>query len=288
MSKENWDDLRYVLAVAESGSVSAAARALGVNHATVLRRVASFEQRHGVEMFDKSGRGYAIPPEKLRLIDAAREVEAAHRSVEQLIQGAQAPLRGVVRVTSTDTFCTLVLPAVLARIEAAASELRFEVLSSNAHLDLGRHHADLTVRPAEKLADDLTGIQAAMLGFGHYRARRGGAENWLGLSGPLGRSAVAGWMATNLPPGAVQGGADSFITLAAMVAEGLGQCILPCVIGDADPRLQRVRGVVPEIAVPIWVALHVDLQGVPRLHAARALLAEAIAAEAPRLAGRGG
>lgn len=286
MHKENWDDLRYVLAVAETGSVSAAARLLGVNHATVLRHVASFEARHGVEMFDKSARGYAIPPEKLRLIDAAREVEAAHRTVEQLIRGAQAPLRGVVRVTSTDTFCMLVLPTVLARIEAAATGLRFEVLASNAHLDLGRLHADLTVRPAEKLGDELAGTQAARLGFGHYRARAGGVESWLGLSGPLGRSMVAAWMATGLAPDAVQGGADSFMTLAAMAAAGLGQTILPCVIGDADPRLRRVWDVVPEMSVPIWVALHADLQGVPRLHAAGALLAAAIAEEAPRLAGQ--
>ncbi|MCR8723590.1 LysR family transcriptional regulator [Frigidibacter sp. ROC022] len=288
MPKENWDDLRFVLAVAETGSVSAAARKLGVNHATVLRRVASFEDRHGVEIFDKSGRGYAIPPEKLRLVEAAREVEAAHQSVERLIHGAQAPLRGVVRVTSTDSFCTLVLPGILARIESSARQLRFEILSSNAHLDLGRLHADLTVRPAEKLGEELTGTQAAVLGFGHYRARAGGIDCWLGLSGPLGRSAPAGWMATGLPPDSVQGGADSFLTLAAMVAEGLGQTILPCVIGDADPRLERVRGVVPEISVPIWVALHSELQGVPRLHAARALLAEAIAEEAPRLAGEPG
>ncbi len=57
-SKENWDDLRYILAVAEHGSVSATARHLGVNHATVLRHVAAFEARHQIELFEKSARGY--------------------------------------------------------------------------------------------------------------------------------------------------------------------------------------------------------------------------------------
>ncbi|WP_417248931.1 LysR family transcriptional regulator [Celeribacter sp.] len=84
MHKANWDDYRYVLAVARAGSVSGAARELGVNHATVLRRVAGIEARLGVELFEKSVRGYEIAPEKLRLIEAAREVEAAVGAVERL------------------------------------------------------------------------------------------------------------------------------------------------------------------------------------------------------------
>lgn len=285
MHKDNWDDLRYVLAVAETGSVSGAARALGVNHATVLRHVASFEARHGVELFEKSGRGYAILPENLRLIDAAREVETAVLAVSRLIEGAQAPLRGVVRVTSTDTFCTRVLPRILARLAQRMGEAKIELLSTNAHLDLGRLHADVTVRPAERLPEDLAGSIAAELGFGHYGPRGGGDLPWLGLSGALARSRPAAWMAGALAADRFLGGADSFVTLAEMVAAGMGQTILPCVLGDEDDRLERRSGIVPKMQVPIWVASHVDLAEVPRVRVARALLAEAVGEEAPRLAG---
>jgi DNA-binding transcriptional LysR family regulator len=289
MHKDNWDDLRYVLAVAESGSVSGAARALGVNHATVLRHVAEFEARHRVQLFDKSGRGYEILPENLRLIDAAREVETAVLAVGRLIEGAQAPLRGVVRVTSTDTFCTLVLPPALARLGPRIGELRLEVLSTNAHLDLGRLHADVTVRPTDRLPDELTGTVAARLGFGHYAADGLAADApWLGLSGPLGRSKPAAWMAVEVAADRVVGGADSFLTLAAMVAAGLGQAILPNVVGEGDARLQRRHGRFPPMAVDLWVAGHADLTEVPRLRAARALLADALAQDAPRLLGASG
>lgn len=289
MHRDNWDDLRYVLAVAETGSVSGAARGLGVNHSTVLRHVASFEARHGVELFEKSARGYAIIPENLRLIEAAREVEVAVQAIGRMIEGAQAPLTGVVRVTSTDTFCTRVLPQAMARMQARAGDLTLEILSTNAHLDLARLHADVTVRPADKLPDDLTGTIAAELAFGHYR-RRGASEPgpWLGLSGALARSRPAVWMAGALSGDAPRGGADSFLTLAEMVAAGLGQAILPCILGGEDPRLERCRGVVPDLAVPVWVASHSDLRDVPRLRAARALLVEAIAEDAGRLAGASG
>jgi DNA-binding transcriptional LysR family regulator len=286
MHRDNWDDLRYVLAVAEAGSVSGAARVMGVNHATVLRHISDFEARHGVQLFDKSGRGYEVLPENLRLIDAAREVETAVMAVARLIEGAQAPLHGVVRVTSTDTFCALVLPPLLARLLPRSGELRLEILSTNAHVDLGRFHADVTVRPTDRLPEDLSGSVVGRLGFGHYAAPGlPGDAPWLGLSGPLSRSKVAAWMATALDPGRISGGADSFVTLAGMAAAGLGQAILPCVAGEGRAGLERRHGLFPPTSVDIWVASHADLAEVPRLRAARALLGEALAADAARLAG---
>ncbi len=103
------DDVRYVLAVAESGSVSAAARALGVNHATVLRRIAAFEEAQGAPVFDRTAQGYAVPPEKLRVIEAAREAAQAIEAVARHMTG-NGTGAGAVRVTSTDSLCASVLP----------------------------------------------------------------------------------------------------------------------------------------------------------------------------------
>ncbi|MBV1904240.1 MAG: LysR family transcriptional regulator [Marinosulfonomonas sp.] len=282
---ENWDDMRFVLAVAEAGTVTAAARTLGVNHATVLRRVAAFEERYNIRIFDKTAKGYAIVDGRLRVIDAAREVETAIRSVAEVIQGTQAPLRGVVRVTSTDTFCHVVLPEMVATMQKSAQGLRIELLSSNAHLDLSRLHADITVRPAVALDPDLTGEVAAQLGFDVYAHPDADGDRWLGLSGAIARSVVAEWMAGAVAASAITGAGDSFVTLRELAAAGLGQAVLPCVLGDADPRLERRRGIMPPMPVDLWVASHVDLADVGRIRAARALLIEALAAKADWLAG---
>ncbi len=288
MHRENWDDLRYVLAVAETGSVSAAARALGVNHATVLRRVAAFEERHGVLVFERTPTGYSVPRDRLRLIEAAREAEAAHLAVDRLVAGARAPLAGAVRVTSTDTFCLAVLPQALMRLRAEAPELRIDLLCSNAHADLARIEAEIAVRPALELPEDLAGEAAAELGLAAYApAADPDTAAWLGLSGPLARSkSVAEWMKANVAPTALTGAADSFVVLREMAAAGQGKALLPCVLGDGDPRLTRLEGTLPEFAVPIWVASHADLADAPRLSAVRARLAEALRADASRLRGR--
>lgn len=284
-SNENWDDLRFVLAVAEAGSVSGAARQLGVNHATVLRRVAAFEDRHRIEVFDKTARGYTISSDRLRVIDAAREVETAVQGVTRIIQGAQAPLRGVVRVTSTDTFCNVVLPPMMARLHDQAEELSIELMSTNAHLDLSRLHADITVRPTERLGDALVGKIGAKLGFDIYATPECSADIWLGLSGALAKSLVANWMAKHLQNCSFAGSADSFLTLQELAAMGLGQAILPCVLGDGDPRLERRGGLLPDLSVDIWVASHGELVDVPRIRAVRKMLVDALAQDADRLAG---
>jgi DNA-binding transcriptional LysR family regulator len=285
MHSENWDDLRFVLAVAESGSVSAAARALGVNHATVLRRIAAFEDNHNAVIFDRTQQGYTVPPDKLRIIEAAREAALAVDAVSRMIRGNGARLSGIVRITSTDTFCLTILPPILAQMQTGSDGLRVELLCNNAHLDLARLNADISVRPAAKLPDDLRGETAAVLGFAAYGATGDIPQTWLGLRGTLTRSPAAQWMEQNLPPDVIAGGSDSFVVLREMVADGMGRSILPCCLGDSDSRLLRLRDA-PPLSVPIWVASHADLADAPRLRTLRLQLVAALRLRAPELAGQ--
>jgi DNA-binding transcriptional LysR family regulator len=282
MHSDNWDDLRYVLAVAEGGSVSAAARTLGVNHATVLRRVAAFEERHGVSLFEKGARGYTIPPDRIRVVEAAREAEAAMAAVTRLMQGRGAPGAGRVRVATTDTFSLTVMPAILAGI-AAPGGPRLELLTSNGHLDFARLHADIAVRPAVRLPDDLAGERAAELAFAAYGLP--GVSRWIGVRGTLATSVIGRWFVDSVPEAELAGGADSFPVLRAMAEAGLGRVVLPCILGDASPLLERSGGGPGELSVPVWVASHVDLADAPRLRQMRAAIAEGLARHGPALAG---
>ncbi len=284
MQKENWDDLRFVLAVADTGSVSRAAVSLGVNHATVLRRVHDFEQRHGGAVFEKTARGYRPLADKREVIIAAREAEAAMIAVGQLVSGKTAPLQGTVRITSTDTLCHRILPGITAKVQAHTSDLSVELLCSNAHVDLIRQKIDVTVRPSRTLTDDLVGTQAGELGFATYGAADG-QDGWLGLMGSLARSEPAAWMAENVHPRAITAAADSFETLQAMAAHGLGRAILPRFIGDADKRLRVIPDGMPTFAVPLWVASHADVANGPRLRSIRAALVQGLLDLSEQLSG---
>lgn len=275
MHNENWDDLRFVLAVAEEGSVSAAARALSVNHATVIRRVAAFEERHGVSLFEKTARGYSIPADRIHVIEAIRQVELAMSKVNRLVQGRAAPVGSRVRVTSTDTFSLAVLPDILAQLTRERSEIRFELLTTNGHLDFSRLLADITVRPAMSLPEDLSGEIAAHLSFAVYGLP--GASGWLALRGALAGTVAGKWMDKQVAPEDTVAGADSFPILARLAEAGIGRAVLPCVLGDASPRLVRSEDGPTGLAVPIWVASHSDLKDAPRLKAIRRAIADSLA-----------
>lgn len=286
MHSSNWDNLRYVLAVADEGTVSAAARALGVNHATVLRRVAAFESDHGGAVFERTPTGYRVLASRARVIEAAREVENSVLSVERLMHGSVAPLRGVVRVSSTDSFCQMLLPPLVARLHAESSELQVNLLSTNTHVDFSRMQADISVRPALTLPDEMTGETNATLVFQAYRSLDA-SDAWLSLTGALSRSAPAQWMETHIPPERITTGSDSFLVLRELARHGLGTAILPVFIGANTPELVHVPTAMPKLSVPIWVGTHSDLRDVPRIRIVRARILSWLADRAGVLDGRG-
>lgn len=264
MHKLNWDDLRFVLAVAETGSVNAAAKVLEVNHATVLRRIASFEDACGGPVFEREKSGYRLRPDRVQVIEAARHAAQHVTAAETLMRNAHTSAGATLRITSTDSLCQTILPKILPTLARRALPDRLSILSSNAHLDMARLHADLTVRPSASLSDDLFGRQIGLMRFGVY-SRDGTEGKWLGLAGPLAKSVPARWMAEEVPAQDILASADSFPALAQMAAEGKGQVILPCLIGDATARLSLVNTSIPDFAVPIWVACHRDLTGSEKL-----------------------
>ena len=282
---ENWDDLRFVLRVAREGSVSAAARSLGVNHATVLRRVAAVERRYDLGIFDKSLHGYKVAASHGRIIEAIGEIETAVLGLERAVKGLQAPLRGVVRLTATDTFCHAILPQIIQSFHQSSQELRIELVNSNQQLDLGRLDADLTIRLTDFLPEDLDGERAGEMGFGTYAARGSRPNAWIGLSGAIARSKPANWMVATLGGTDMAVTADSFLTARELAAAGLGAAALPVVLGDQDTRLARVDMGMPAMAVQIWVASHIDLMRVPRIRAVRAFVVRALSENGPYLRG---
>lgn len=282
MNEFDWGDVRVVHAVAEAGSLSGAARALGVNHATVLRRVAAFERATGVTVFDRTARGYRVAPRRGRIVAAMQAMDEAALGVARALDAARAPLAGTVRVTSTDTLCLTVLAPIVARLMSAAEGLTIELNAQNQPADLGRLDADVAVRPAVTLAPGLVGARAGRLAFAVYAAPEA-ARGWLGFGGSLQRSAPSAWLDDHVADAEIAGRADSFPVLREMAAAGQGQAILPCLLGDADARLVRRAGLLPEMYVDVWVASHADLAEVPRIKAVRAMLLRALA-DAPEMA----
>ncbi|WP_069299974.1 LysR family transcriptional regulator [Neptunicoccus sediminis] len=289
MDRDNWDDYRFILAVAEHGSLNAAARVLGVNHATVLRRVIGFQDRHGIRIFDRARNGYRLRADQGGLIAALSDVRRAMDSADRAVTGQGAGVRGPVRITSTDSFCATILPEMIAGLQATHPELKLDLLSSNQPLNFEQLDAEVTVRPADKLPEGLSGTEVARLGFAVYANETlqfdPASPPWLALSGPLLRSRAGKWQQSQIEESTIVGAADSFITLRGLCSAGLGLALLPCFLGDGHDALQRVAGYPRQMETGIWVANHRDLDAVPRILACRMYLGEEIKRQSALLRG---
>lgn len=272
MNSKNWDDIRYVLAVAEYGSLNAAAKALGVTHVTVMRRVAAFEESHGLKVFNRNAGGYTVAPEAEPVLAVARNVEDAVLSVERTIRGTQDDLVGNVRIASTDTICQRLLPAAVGRISRIYPNLSITLLSANVYHDLARLAADIAIRPAQSLEVGLSGVVAGDLHFRVYSANPN-TSRWIGMKGGLLRSRPAEWISDNVPKERIVHEADSFLVLQELAASGGGMTFLPAFLGDADPRLQRVGAGPANLSVPIWIASQEEMFDNFRFRAVREVLA---------------
>ncbi|MBR9863912.1 MAG: LysR family transcriptional regulator [Rhodobacteraceae bacterium] len=290
MDHENWDDYRFILAVAEHGSLNAAARALGVNHATVLRRVSGFQERHDIQIFDRARKGYRLRADQSGLIEALKDLRGAMDAADRAVSGQGAGVRGTVRITSTDSLCTTILPDMIAGLQRMHPELKLDLLASNQPLNFEQLDAEVTVRPTDRLPDGLVGVEVARLGFGVYVHKDlqfdADCPPWLAMSGPLLRAKAGEWQRSNIDDSLVVGAADSFITLRGLCAAGLGLALLPCFLAQQVPELKRLSGYFERMDTGIWIANHKDLDAVPRIVACRAYLEERIAGQGALLAGQ--
>src|SRR3979490_3165982 len=138
----DWDDVRYLLAVARGGSVRAAAGRLGVNHATLLRRSAQLEERLGVHMFEKLPSGYRLTAAGEEVLELANQMEASSHQLETRVFGRDQSVRGLLRVTLAPPLATHLLMPDLADFARLHPAIEMEILASGELANLTNREGD--------------------------------------------------------------------------------------------------------------------------------------------------
>jgi len=293
-----WDDLHYLLVVANQGSVSAAARELGVNHTTVLRHINAFEERQGLRLFERLPTGYKLTGQGARLLEAARSIEQTVTDLERKIAGEDLRLEGSLRVTTTDSLYLSIVGRHLGAFSKAYPGIAIDLTITTHLLSLTRRDADVAIRPAPTKPENLIATRTAQLGFGIYASPdfvaaypsigRGDwrRARWLGIDELLANSPPGRWLAETLPDADFVLRADSFLALRDAAERGMGLTLLPSPVGDTSGRLVRVAGPLPEIRTVVWILNHADLAGIPRVRAFTDYMSQALIADTALLEGR--
>jgi len=290
-----WDDLRYVLAVAESGSLAGAARRLAVNHTTVLRRVSAFEKRLGLRLFERLPTGYVLTAGGEELIAAAGQIDDAVVSLERKLAGQDLRLSGTVRLTTTDTLMASILPDVLAAFRSAQPGIQIEVALSNLMFNLSKRDADVAIRPVDAPPETLIGRRIAKVAFAvyaspqylakHRETERLAGHQWVGPDDSLAGTSVARWMRAELPGSEITLRTDSLLALRQAAQAGLGLAALPCYLGDLSAGLACVHRPIAAMETALWILTHKDLRHAARIRAFTEFVAAALARRRPLIEG---
>jgi DNA-binding transcriptional LysR family regulator len=284
----NWDDLRVALALFRAGSVRAAARALGVSHSTVLRRLQELEVSAGVRLFERQ----ELTSAGQDVVETARELEEVMTALARRVEGRDLRLSGPIRVTLPDPLLPSLLP-IFKRFGEKYPEIDLTVAVGIEYVDLAHRQADVALRIASAPPPDLIGrrvadVACAIYGSEAYLSGRPARNlerlDWVGW--PAGSSmAFAQWMRERVPKARIAVRMDGSWAIRDAVDAGMGVALLPCAIGDLRPGWRRIR-LVPEIKVPLWILTHADLRATARVRALRDELWEAIGAERDLYEGR--
>lgn len=284
----DWNDLRYVLAVARRRTLAAAGRDLNVDSTTVGRRLLAIEGQLGTRLFERTSDGFEPTHTGEITIARAEEIEIQTLALLREVEGSDSRIEGPVRITALDMLLDDLIIPRLPQLWTQHPGLELTLVSDIRLFDLSRREADIGIRYSKPTHADLVGRRLGRQATGLYVAREfeiGDSPPLITLPKELAEIKEARALHEYFPRGRIVARANTESHMMALVLAGVGIGLLDCFSADADPRLRRAVAD-PVLTDEIWAIVHVDMHRAKRVRAVIDFITEIVAEESDRLEGR--
>ncbi|WP_330214053.1 LysR family transcriptional regulator [Pseudomonas sp. Z18(2022)] len=274
----NWDDARVFLAVCRESTLRGAARVLGVDQATVGRRVNALEKSLNATLFLRTSEGYALTAVGEAALQSVERMERSALDLERQVQGLDDRLTGTVRVTTTDSLAIDFLIPAIARLHDAHPDVRVQMDASTQFLNLAKREADIAVRNtrpdnpdliARRIARWPVGLFASQVYIDRYGAPEPGSlfeghdlvvyqphlqsqKDLTLVSEPLGRGRIVAALSSSL-------------LVRRSIAAGLGIGEIPLICGERDGLVRLWPERTRPLPYDVWLVTHADLRHTARV-----------------------
>jgi DNA-binding transcriptional LysR family regulator len=288
--KFDWNRARAFLVTAEEGSLSAAARALGMAQPTLGRQVDALEEELGVVLFERVGRGFTLTPSGMELLGHVRAMGDAANRVSLTAAGQSQSIEGKICIAASETYAALLLPPIIAKLRRAEPGIEIEIVASSTASDLRRREADIAIRNFQPIEPDLIAkkirdVPARLYAAPSYLERIGNPllpydlrhADFISIdnSGMFLKGLNA--LGLNLTKRNFPIMTENYLVMWELVKHGLGIGILDGNIGDAEPRVRRALPDLDPFMFPIWLVAHRELNTSRRVRVVFDLLAAELA-----------
>jgi len=287
----DWNDFRYFLAIARSGSLAGAGRELGVEHTTVGRRLAALEKELGTRLFLRGPEGLSATEAGRGILPLAEEIATRVDAIELRVAGGDDRVEGTVRFSISEAF-TGYFVKQFGSLRERHPNLVVQISSSNRSADLMRGEADLAVRAREVTEPDLLARKVAVAGWSLYAApdyvaRKGTpatpedlcGHDIIGFDDSLADTPGGLWLSAHAQGANVVMRGNSIVAAVNATVCGMGISAVPCFFAEGEPRLRRLT---PRVlgGRDIFLVVHPDLVRVARVRAVMDFVVELFAKDA--------
>lgn len=277
---DNWDEIRTAYQVARLGTVSGAADALGVHHATVIRHIDALEGRLGVKLFQRHARGYTATEAGQDLLRVASTTSDQFQQLEGRLRGRGSDVSGELLVTSVVSFAPLLVPSLVS-FQATHPELVVRYLTGDRvfRLEYGEAHVALRAGAApqepDNVVQDFARLDIALYASSAYIAERGMPANleelkshiFVAHDDPDSRAPFQRWLKANIPYERVMFRSLDSRVLEQAVRDGAGIGFFGVKQAALHPDLVQVMAPNPDWQAPLWLVTHVDLHRTAKVQA---------------------
>ncbi|WP_225040073.1 MULTISPECIES: LysR family transcriptional regulator [Rhizobium] len=285
----DWEDVRHFLAVAQSGTLSGAARSLKVDHATVSRRLAALEAELDAKLVDRLPRSCRLTSLGRQVFERAIEMEASAYGIVRLAKADHAPLVGRITLSAPPVLVTHLLTERLTRFRESYPEIRLSLSAQAQRVSLSRREADVAVRFVRPDETSSVTRKIGTMAFGLYAHRSyahlAAPQRWefIGWDQTFADTPAQSWLLgiAGRRPVVCELTYSSEHLIA--VRAGVGVAGLPCFMGERDRDLVRIDERAPYFARDIWLVVHSDLHKTPAVRAVMDFVVDVVS-ECPSLA----
>jgi DNA-binding transcriptional LysR family regulator len=280
-----WDDVRFFLAVARAGSLSGAARVLGVGHVTVGRRIALLEKRLGVTVLQRTPDGFDVTSAGEAILRRCIIMENAALDLERAAAGRDSLAVGSIRLTATEALAHRVIAPAIAELRKNHPDLRVDLAVGVRSLDIARREADLAVRVGRPSGSGLVCRKLGEVGYSLYASRcylakHGTPQRGEGLAGhdlitfTGAPAATSPFFTESLDEARIALRCDNPLIQLQAAANGIGIAELACFLGDDGADLVRIWPGEPPALRSVWLVLHEDLRRSARIRVVSSLIGD--------------
>lgn len=273
---ENWEDLKFVIALAKTQKLQNAAKLIESNHSTVYRRVSNFEEKYKIKLFESTPSGYFLTSAGEELYEKLLGLEDRMDDIFNSITGLENQLKGRITLTTTYSIACTFLPKILKKFQEKWPEVFIDLKVSNEFYNLSKREADIAIRPSSNVPLHLIGRNLGRINYGIYsnRSFKLSSRNFIKkineyqfilLDESLEHLKSSQWIQQQLInlDNAIK--VDDLNVMAKLCSEGVGLAVLPNYFETIYPELNLVYSPQDFIGSDLWILTNKNMNKVPKI-----------------------